>query len=181
MSGYREIFGPLAPLIGVWTGSGLDVVPDGKGGKTTTPFLQRLTFERAPKLTYGGQTVHALRYACLDWAVDGESLFPVYEENGYFLWMPDEKRITLQVSNPRGLSMLASGTPEAHGAFTVAADQHGVMTTKYLQGFENVVGYEAAVEHLAVDTIRYSTDVLLLLADNSIFHQTDVTTLKRYA
>lgn len=61
--------GPLTPYVGVWTGTGIDTVPDGKGGSTRTPFLQQLTFEAVPLLTYGAQTVRALRYSCVDWAV----------------------------------------------------------------------------------------------------------------
>src|SRR5579871_6848204 len=87
-------FGPLASLIGVWTGAGIDTVPDGKGGSTVTPFIQQVTLEVIPLLTYGSQAVHALRYGCLDWATDfqskPETMFPVYEENGYFIWIPQK-------------------------------------------------------------------------------------------
>ncbi len=47
--------------------------------------------------------------------------------------------------------------------------------------FEDVVGYEASIEALDPDTFRYTSDTLLKLPDGSIFHQTDITTLKRYS
>jgi hypothetical protein len=178
--------GPLTPLIGAWTGTGIDVVPDGKGGSTRTPFIQQVTFEAIPLLTYGGQTVRALRYSCLDWAIDDTSkpasMLPVFEENGYFIWIPEKGSIVLQASNPRGLSMLASGAPKPDGSFTVTsqASDDGVLVTGYLRPFANAVGYEASVELLNSGTIRYSNDTLLKLPDGSIFHQTDITTLKRY-
>ncbi len=178
-------FGPLARLIGVWTGTGIDTVPDGKGGSTVTPFIQQVTLEVIPLLTYGSQAVHALRYGCLDWATDfkskPESMFPVYEENGYFIWIPQKNSIVLQVSNPRGLSMLASGAPKPDNSFTVIAHHGGVMVTEYMHMFEDVVGYEASIEALDPDTFRYTSDTLLKLPDGSIFHQTDITTLKRYS
>jgi hypothetical protein len=178
--------GPLTPLIGAWTGTGIDVVPDGKGGSTRTPFIQQVTFEAIPLLTYGAQTVRALRYSCLDWAIDDTSkpanMLPVFEENGYFIWIPEKGSIVLQVSNPRGLSMLASGQPKPDGSFTVTSQgsDDGVLVTGYLRPFANAVGYEASVELLSAGTLRYSNDTLLKLPDGSIFHQTDVTTLKRY-
>jgi hypothetical protein len=178
--------GPLTPLIGAWTGTGIDVVPDGKGGSTSTPFIQQVTFEAIPMLTYGAQTVRALRYSCLDWAIDDTSkpasMLPVFEENGYFIWIPEKGSIVLQVSNPRGLSMLASGPPKPDGSFTVTSkgNDDGVMVTGYLRPFANAVGYEASIELLNPGTLRYSNDTLLKLPDGSIFHQTDITTLKRY-
>ena len=185
MTDYRKSFGPLAPLIGVWTGFGIDIVPDGKGGKLSSPFLQQVTLEVIPLLTYGSQTVRALRYACLDWGINDkskpESMFPVYEENGYFIWIPEENAIVLQISNPRGLGVLASGSPERGNSFTVTAEQKHVSVTRYLHSFEQVIGYEASVEFLGADTIRYANDTLLKLGDGSTFHQTDTTTLKRYS
>jgi hypothetical protein len=182
----QQSFGPLTPYIGVWTGTGIDTVPDGKGGSTRTPFIQQVTLEAIPQLTYGSQTVRALRYSCLDWAIDDKSqpatMVPVFEENGYFIWIPEKDSIVLQVSNPRGLSILASGRPKPDGSFTVTTQgsDDGVLVTGYLHSFANAVGYEASVELLNSETLRYSNDTLLKLPDGSIFHQTDVTTLKRY-
>ncbi|WP_456637101.1 heme-binding beta-barrel domain-containing protein [Bradyrhizobium sp. USDA 10063] len=178
--------GPLTRLIGVWTGTGIDTVPDSKGGSTRTPFLQQLTFEAIPRLTYGAQTVRALRYSCLDWATDDTSklatMFPVFEENGYFIWIPEKNSIVLQVSNPRGLSMLASGPPKPDGSFAVTTEggNGGVLVTSYLQGFANAIGYETSVKFENPETLRYANDTLLKQPDGSIFHQTDITTLKRY-
>ena len=159
MTDYRKSLGPLAPLIGVWTGFGIDIVPDGKGGKLSSPFLQQVTLEVIPLLTYGSQTVRALRYACLDWGINDkskpESMFPVYEENGYFIWIPEENAIVLQISNPRGLGVLASGSPERGNSFTVTAEQKHVSVTRYLHSFEQVIGYEASVESLV--PIRFVT------------------------
>jgi hypothetical protein len=182
-------FGPLTPYIGVWTGAGLDTVPDGKGGSIVTPFIQQVTLTVIPLLTYGKQTVRALRYGCLDWATDEkaqpQTMFPVFEENGYFIWIPEQDSVVLQVSNPRGLSILASGRPAPGDAFTVSTQGGdggcGVLVTDYLDGFASVVGYATTVEPLDANTFRYSNDTLLQLPDGSIFHQTDVTTLKRYS
>jgi hypothetical protein len=182
----QQSFGPLTPLIGAWTGTGIDTVPDGKGGSTRTPFIQQVTLEAIPLLTYGSQTVRALRYSCLDWAIDDKSkpaaMLPVFEENGYFIWIPEKNSVVLQVSNPRGLSILAGGRPKPDGSFTVTTQgsDGGVLVTGYLRPFANVVGYETSVELLNSETFRYSNDTLLKLPDGSIFHQTDVTTLKRY-
>lgn len=183
----QQSLGPLTRFVGVWTGTGIDIVPDGKGGSVRTPFIQQVTLEPIPLLTYGGQTVRALRYTCLDWAIDDKSnpaaMVPVYEENGYFVWIPEKNSIVLQVSNPRGLSILASGQPKPDGSFTVTTEgsEGGVVVTGYLRSFANAVGYEASVEVLDSETLRYSNDTLLKLPDGSIFHQTDITTLKRYS
>lgn len=187
MNADRQFLGPLAPYIGVWTGAGIDTVPDGKAGLIRTPFIQQVTLEPVPRLTYGGQLVRALRYNCLDWAVDDNAkpsaMSPVFEENGYLVWVPEENSIVLQVSNPRGLSLLASGPPRPDGSFTVASGSGGggTLATGYLRSFANVVGYEASLELLDVETLRYASDTLLKLSDGSIFRQTDVTTLRRYS
>jgi len=182
-------FGPLTPYIGVWTGTGIDTVPDGKGGSTSTPFIQQVTLAAIPLLTYGSQSVRALRYHCLDWAIDDKAkpatMFPVFEETGYFIWIPEEDTVVLQVSNPRGLSILATGRPEPGGSFKVTTEGsdggRGVVVTGYLHSFANVVGYETSVEPLDSQSFRYSNDTLLKLPNGSIFHQTDVTILKRYS
>ncbi|HEY2876527.1 MAG TPA: heme-binding beta-barrel domain-containing protein [Reyranella sp.] len=183
----EQLLGPLARYVGVWTGSGIDTVPDGKGGLTRTPFIQQVTLEVVPRLTYGAQTVRSLRYGCLDWAIDEKAtpktMFPVFEENGYFTWIPEMESIVLQASNPRGLSMLASGQPKPDGSFTLTTDgtAGGTLITSYLHGFANAVGYRASFEPIDADTLRYANDTLLQLPDGSIFHQTDITTLKRYS
>jgi hypothetical protein len=182
-------FGPLTPYMGVWTGTGIDTVPDGKGGSTRTPFIQQVTLEAIPMLTYGGQTVRALRYGCLDWATDAKStpasMFPVFEENGYFIWIPEKNLVVLQVSNPRGLSMLASGRPNPDNSFKVTTTGSGgarnVLVTPYLYSFANVVGYETSVGPVSANTFRYANDTLLQMPDGSIFHQTDITTLTQYS
>ena len=181
--------GPLTPYIGVWTGTGIDTVPDGKGGATKTPFLQRITLEEGPLLTYGSQTVRALRYNCIDWATDQsekpESLFPVFEECGYFVWIPEENTVALQVSNPRGISMMAIGTPNADDSFALSTQVSGggcgVLVSKYLCTTENAVGYEASLKFLGDNELHYSNNTLLQMPDGSIFNQTDITTLKRYS
>ena len=173
--------GPLTPYIGVWTGEGVDTVPDGKGAPIRTPFIEHVTLEAVPLLTYGNQTVRALRYSCRDFATDDKST-PVYEENGYFIWVAETGTVVLQVSNPRGLSMLATGKPAADGSFKVTStggSGRGVLVTDYLDTFINVVGYETSVEPLDANTFRYANDTLLKLPDGTIFHQTDVATLKR--
>jgi hypothetical protein len=184
----QQPFGPLTPYIGVWTGTGIDTGPDGKGGSTSTPFIQQVKLAAIPLLTYGNQSVRALRYNCLDWAIDDKAspaiMSPVFEENGYFLWVPEEDSIVLQVSNPRGSSILAVGRAEPGGAFRVTTQDsngRGVLISTYLQLFANVVGYEASVELLDPQSFRYSCDTLLKLPNGAIFHQTDVTTLKRYS
>lgn len=181
--------GPLTPYIGVWTGSGIDTVPDGKGGATKTPFLQRITLEEGPLLSYGSQTVRALRYSCVDWATDQsetpESLFPVFEECGYFVWIPEENTVALQVSNPRGISMMAIGTPNADDSFSLSTQVSGggcgVLVSHYLSSTENAVGYEASLKLLGENKLHYSNNTLLKMPDGSTFNQTDITTLKRYS
>jgi hypothetical protein len=174
----------------VWTGTGTDVVPDGKGGSISTPFLQQLTFEAVPLLTYSNdkQTVRALRYACRDWYVDNTTkpapMFPVYEENGYYFWLPEENAVMLQLSNPRGLCALAYGLAAPDDSFTVttkgSGNGRGILVATSLVPFANVVAYETKVKLSADGVLFYANDTLLQLPNNKIFNQTDITTLKRY-
>ena len=117
--------GPLKNFIGVWTGAGTDYAPGKnyrKGDQLIAEdYIQELTLEPMPILTYSAadQTVLGLRYLGKIWAVNKDntdkfpSMFPVYEENGYALWIPSSESdgktgtIVRQVSNPRGLSFMA--------------------------------------------------------------------------
>ena len=132
--------GPLEAYIGTWSGTGIDTVPDGHGGSTNTPFLQQITLDPIAKLGYGSQEVTALAYTCLDWATDETAdpatLFPVYEERGYWIWVESQGQVIIQVSNPRGLSMMAVGAFESNGGFSARGmmDENGagVLVSNYL-------------------------------------------------
>lgn len=188
MSDDKTDYGPLGSYMGIWSGAGVDTVPDGKGGKTVTPFIQELTFEAAPLLGYGTQKVRALRYTCLDWATDMDArpptMFPVFEERGYLIWVPEEGKVVLQVSNPRGLSMLALGTPDDQGSLHLSTQvpdsRYGVLVSNYLETVELPIGYEASLVLQGENQLKYTTDTLLQMPDGSTFHQTDITTLQRY-
>jgi len=180
--------GPLATYIGTWSGSGVDTVPDKQGGSIKTPFVQQITLDPIAKLGYGSQVVTALAYHCLDWAIDSsadpETMFPVFEERGYWIWIEEEQRIIIQVSNPRGLSMLAVGSADSQGGFKASGnmgdENAGVLVSKYLTTVEKPVGYEVAVTLLSPTEFHYSCNTLLELDDGSIFDQTDITTLQKY-
>lgn len=177
-------FGPLAPYIGVWNGNGIDIAPDDSGAPVEAPYVEEMILEPAPLLSYGGQEVHALRYQGKYWTSDGQ-LTPIYEENGYFLWIEQENLVVRQVSNPRGLSILAVGSPNPDNSFLVRADlgnsHAGLVLTQYLTQFANVISYESTFNITAENTICYRDDTVLDMGSKGLFHQTDTATLTRYS
>lgn len=126
--------GPLTKFAGVWSGAGMDWAP-GKDYQSpdhdipieehlkmlvAEPYWQEMILEPLPLLSYSasGQTVTGLRYLGKIWANSNTKpesgypdFFPVYEENGYVLWIPDDSSntgtVVRQISNPRGLSFMA--------------------------------------------------------------------------
>ncbi|MEQ8860858.1 MAG: heme-binding beta-barrel domain-containing protein [Pseudomonadales bacterium] len=189
MSNDETAYGPLKTFIGVWTGTGIDTVPDESGRPVSTGFFQKLEFAAGPILTYGKQTVRALRYACEDLATDDaahpSTFFPVYEENGYFVWVEEQRRVVLQVSNPRGLSALAVGSVDAEGVLRVstegASGERGILVSGYFAQFSDITGYEAELSLQEPGTLHYSNCTRLRLPDGKPFRQTDVSTLRRYS
>lgn len=176
--------GLLANLIGVWDGTGVDVAPGPDGGSAETPFLEEMKLEPVPVpvLSFGSQTVHALRYYGKIW-INGKSFTPMYEENGYFLWIPEQSLIVRQVSNPRGASFLASGQAEAGSTqFTVTAKRgdpnFGVLDTPYLEEvFYPVQGFESTFASDG-NTLQYS-ETTILNVNGQPFSQSDKAQLTR--
>jgi len=213
--------GPLKKFAGVWSGAGVDWAP-GKDYQPlehdipieehlklleALPYWQEMQLEPMPLLTYSAadQTVTGLRYLGKIWGskdsvVTGENypdFFPVYEENGYILWIPNKDdpsigTIVRQISNPRGLSFMARAenisvdATEFKAACSVSEDPfYGILQTPHLRSiyypsplFESLWCYSYQDNN---DTIYYD-EYTFLTHPNSEFliPQRDEAVLKKY-
>ena len=102
-------YGPLAGLIGTWTGdTGLDVAPE-PDGEERNPYFETLTFVAAGDVTNAGsQVLTVVRYHQV---VSRKSTGAVFHDQvGYWLWDAERKTVIQSLTIPRAVCVLAGGT-----------------------------------------------------------------------
>lgn len=148
--------GPLAPLIGTWTGEGLDVPPpldlppDVPPPQDIPPdtkqhYFQETTYTPIPTVynqragTSHLQPVYPIHFFT--------SIYPthkpyqlVHQEVGYWLWLPQQSQVVLQFSIPNGIVIMAGGTAKADDTtLIVEAKQnhptYGILNSHFLDQY----------------------------------------------
>ena len=71
--------GPLAPLAGIWEGSGVDRHPVAAGAKSE-PYRERMVFEVVDPQTNGPQLLYGLRYHV---HINNDELLTFHDQVGY--------------------------------------------------------------------------------------------------
>lgn len=182
----ESLFNPLTQFVGTWYGNGLDIAP-GEEKLVEQPFTEELILEPVPAFSFGSQKVHALRYWGRIFTENAPNFMPVYMENGFILWIPEQQKVIRQVSNPRGLSILASGSFTNDRTLSVASTREdinaGILITSYLDSLLQVRGYTSKLwleESPSGIELVYEDDTILIGKDGKEFHQMDKARLKRY-
>jgi hypothetical protein len=102
-------YGPLAGLIGAWTGDkGVDVAPE-PDGEERSPYFETITFEAAGDVTNAeSQVMTVVRYHQV---VSRKSTGKVFHDQvGYWLWDAERKTVIQSLAIPRAVCVLAGGT-----------------------------------------------------------------------
>lgn len=105
-------YGPLAPLIGEWTGdSGMDVAPE-PDGPEHSPYYETIVFEAIGDLDNAAtQDLVALRYHQVVRRKSNDEVF--HNETGYWSWDAERKLLARTLSIPRIVALVAGTHIEA--------------------------------------------------------------------
>mgnify|MGYP006431388023 CR=1 FL=1 len=104
----NEDLGPLAPLVGTWTGNkGKDLSPEPSGSEETE-YRETLSFEVVGSvLNAEKQELRVLRY--LQRVFAREEGTCIHDETGYWMWEPKTNRVLKSTAIPRGVVALMEG------------------------------------------------------------------------
>jgi hypothetical protein len=101
-------YGPLAGLVGTWTGDkGLDVAPE-PDGKEENPYYETIVFEAAGDLQNAEkQTIAIVRYHQVVQRKSNDEVF--HDQTGYWMWDAENHTVMHSIAIPRGLCLVAGG------------------------------------------------------------------------
>lgn len=178
--------GPLAFLVGTWEGDkGHDTAPSSSRSTEVNLFRERMVFEPTGAVDNHEQHLFGLRYRTTAWRIGQPD--PFHEELGYWLWDAAANHIMRCFMVPRGVTMIAGGSPRADGSgFDLAAESgsttHGILSGPFLDREFRTIRYTLKVDHLGPDSFRYEEDtVLQIRGQREPFHHIDKNTLRRTA
>jgi methylamine---glutamate N-methyltransferase subunit C len=101
--------GPLAGLLGTWSGDkGLDVAPEPEGTEQN-PFYETLEFQALPGTVENAeeQVIAAVRYLQVVRRKSDDGVF--HDQTGYWMWDAATDAVMLSLTIPRGVCLLAGG------------------------------------------------------------------------
>jgi hypothetical protein len=101
-------FGPLAGLIGIWTGDkGTDIAPEPDGSENN-PYFETITFSAVGGVTNAeAQDLMAVHYHQIVQRKSNEEVF--HNETGYWMWDKDAGVVMHSLVIPRAVGLLAGG------------------------------------------------------------------------
>ena len=177
-------YGPLACLIGTWSGSdGTDVAPE-PDSTERSPFYEVLTIEAAGDVDNADeQELMSLRYHQQVFRKSNDKQF--HDQVGYWLWCKASGTIMQSVTIPRGVTLLAGGTASVDGDTTtleVAArdgdPDWGIAQSPFMRDKARTLGF---THKLTVQggSLHYEETTLLDIYDQHNFEHTDCNTLIR--
>jgi hypothetical protein len=180
-------YGPLAALVGTWTGDkGVDRAPE-PDGEERNPYYETLIFEAAGDVTNAEQqTLSVVRYHQVVSRKSNDEVF--HDQVGYWLWDPADNTIVETFTIPRGVAVVAGGKlapPEDLAqelVFEVAADANspecGIVQAPFMFKQARTTGFSHTIT-VQGDELRYSETTLLDIYDKTGYEHTDVNTLQR--
>jgi len=101
-------YGPLAALVGTWTGDkGVDVAPE-PDGEERSPYFETLTFAGCGDATNAeSQKLTAVRYHQVVSRRKTGKVF--HDQIGYWLWDAERQTVIQSLAIPRAVCLLAGG------------------------------------------------------------------------
>jgi hypothetical protein len=177
-------YGPLACLVGVWTGSeGMDVAPEPDDDEYN-PYYESLSFEAAGDVTNAEeQTLSVVRYHQVVRRKSTDKVF--HDQVGYWLWDPATSVIVQTLTIPRAVTLLAGGKAEIDGDSTVfevrAVDgdaDWGIVQSPFMQEKARTVEFRHRVS-VTGDRLVYEETTVLDIYGKKRYEHTDGNTLQR--
>ncbi len=179
-----QALGPLAALLGEWTGEkGHDRAPSSSRGVANSPFREHMRFEFTGRVDNHEQILFGLRYATTAWRVGEPD--PFHEELGYWMWDAKESQVMRCFMVPRGMTILAGGTVEANAkriklTAKLGSPTYGICSNIFLDREFQTVGYSLDLKIIDSHSIQYDEVVeLKVKGQTEIFMHTDRNTLKK--
>ncbi len=174
--------GPLAPLAGIWEGSGVDVHP-AAGGFERDPFEEHYELEPIDRQTNGPQLFYGLRYHTH--IVKPGEVETFHDQVGYWRWEPAARSVSYLLAIPRGQVLLASGSAEPDATefeliATRGSEVYGILSNPFLDTEFRTVSYRMSVTINKDGTWSYEEEGLMQIPDRADeFRHIDRNTLHR--
>ena len=175
--------GPLAPMAGVWEGTGgADTHPVAEGAESNR-FFERYELQPIDRQTNGPQLFYGLRYHTH--IVQPGEAETFHDQVGYWLWEPAANGVTLTLGIPRGQVLLAGGSvePDARDfelTAAVGSETYGILSNPFLDRAFRTLSYRIHVTIHDDGTWSYEEEGVLQIPDRQeLFHHTDRNTLVR--
>jgi len=176
--------GPLAPMAGVWQGTGgSDEHPEINGiGRDS--FGERFELQPIDRQTNGPQLFYGLRYHTHITKPGEVETF--HDQVGYWLWEPAATTVTLTLGIPRGQVLLAGGIAESDATefevrAAVGSEIYGILSNPFLERHFRTLSYRMHVTIHADGTWSYEEEGILDIPGREPVPHIDRNTLTRLA
>ena len=177
-------YGPLACLVGVWTGSeGMDVAPEPDDDEHN-PYYETLVFEAAGDVTNAEEQVLSMvRYHQEVRRKSNDKVF--HDQVGYWTWDPATGVIVQSLTIARAVTLLAGGKALVEDGTTIfevrAAEgdpDWGILQSPFMQQKARTLEFRHRLT-VKGDSLTYSETTLLDIYDKKRYEHTDDNTLQR--
>jgi hypothetical protein len=177
-------YGPLACLVGTWTGGeGMDVAPEPDADEHN-PYYETLIFEAAGDVTNAEQqTLAVVRYHQEVSRQSNDKVF--HDQVGYWLWDAATGVVVQTLTIPRAVTLLAGGEARSEGDSTVLEvravdgdEQWGIVQSPFMQAQARTVEFRHRLV-VTGDRLEYSETTVLDIYGKKAYEHTDGNTLQR--
>jgi len=184
MASFTVNYGPLAGLIGIWSGDkGIDIAPDPKEDREENPYYETITFTGAGYANNAEQQLlAAVRYHIEVRRKADDEVF--HDQTGYWMWDKKEDIVMQSLSIPRGVTLLAGGVAmEIDNGYEirVACDENdaawSIVQSPFMHENAKTTSFTQTMI-LQEDTLHYAETTMLEIY-NKTFEHTDTNTLIR--
>ena len=156
--------GPLAPMAGIFEGTGGSDVHPAVGGDEADVFHERYELQPIDRQTNGPQLFYGLRYHTH--IVKPGEVETFHDQVGYWLWEPAAATVTFTLAIPRGQVLLASGpaAPDAREFELTAAfgsGTYGILSNPFLDANFRTISFRMRVTIGRDGTWSYEEDSVL--------------------
>lgn len=183
MMNAQDFFGPLAALIGEWTGDkGIDVAPE-PDGEERSPYYETITIEPVGDATNAEeQTLSVLSYKQVVHRKSNGEVF--HHQIGYWYFEKKTGEILYSLVIPRAVCVLARGKAAASPGrihFTLSADaghdHYGILESEFMAAKASTRSFAMDLS-VAGNTLSYKMHTAVHIYGRDFAH-TDENTLVR--